>query len=255
MKIISTVYVLAAILSLCMPESIDLFLGIGVALSCAAYVLYVYIPLFFSKCSMWLGAGMFFLPVPILIAAAVLLEAKVMLFWLLFALTLGVGCVLPLVRFLCFRRRMYALFAGDACTFRSFLQEGRKTPLCVSRDTTEGKITLALLGDIGAVRYFPEQDTVTVQSVRALSAAFLHELERKEDTALHRTLLAPLMGRKQSLPYTAPDADTAAYLAVHPQCIVYNGAEPAEYGDRVGGYTLISPKTLESMLRRTQIKE
>ena len=249
-------YVLPAIAVFVVSDFVALFLGIGAALTCTAYVISVFLPMLYSKGSMWLGAGWLLLPVPLLIAAAILLPQKLLLFWLCAIGTMGVGGILPLVRFLLFRLRILRMFGVcGKSAFSSCITAGRRTPTCVTRITTEGEITLAVLGDIGAVRYYFDENAVVSQRVRALSADILHELERKDDTAFHRALLSPLTGEKKRMPHPMPSEDKPAYLIVHPHCIPYAGDTPAEYGARVGGYTWISPKTLENLLRRTQIKE
>ena len=253
--IVSFFWILLVLAAVIFPAEMPLLLGIGTVLSCAAYLFYVYIPLFFSKYSMWIGAGLLLLPVPIGIAAAVLVPQKAVIFTLLAVLSIGLAGILPPARYLCFRIRLYKLFGRDGkIGLFPFLREGRGTPLQIERETTEGKITLSVLGSIGTARYFLTEDAVVHQSVRALSAGFIAELERKEDTEFHHALLSPLTGAKTSQPYTAPSAD-AAYLVVHPHCTVYNGDITTECGDRIGVYTRITPKTLESMLRRIQIKE
>ncbi len=251
------VYTFVVVLSLIAPAYLPLLLGVSVLLTCGAYLLHVYIPMFFSGFSMWFGSGLFLLPVPILIAAAILVPQKLVVLWLYYVVTFVVGLVVPLVRYLRVRLSLYGIFKKyGKCSLRSFLMGGRRSPLHVSLETPAGKLSVGILGCVGAARYFVQDDSITAQRIRALAADILPEIEKKDDSSVIRSLLVPLMGRKMTAPFSPADGEDEAYLFVHPGCALYNGEKPSEMGERVGGYNVASLKFIRNTVQRmTENKE
>ena len=147
------VYSCIAILSLVMPEQLPFFLGLNVLFTCIAYIRHVYMPMFFSGFSMWVGPGVFFIPVLFMIAAAVFVPDKKAVLWILYGVTVCMGAVVPVIRYLHSRISLYRLL-GRYSTYSLFrwLFGGTKFPLRVTLETEAGKVTVAVLGNVGASR-------------------------------------------------------------------------------------------------------
>jgi ABC-type dipeptide/oligopeptide/nickel transport system ATPase component len=122
--------------------------------------------------------------------------------------------------------------------------------LRVTLETEKGKVTVAVLGNIGASRYYVDGNSVSVQRIRALTADILPELEKKEDSDFVRSLLLPLVGRKRTVSFACAEGCGEAYLFVHPGSVVYNAERPAETGDRVGGYNIKDKEELNRNFER-----
>ncbi|MBE6561967.1 MAG: hypothetical protein E7662_12670 [Ruminococcaceae bacterium] len=257
MVLFFAMYTFVVVLSLIFPAYLSVLLGVSIVLTCGAYLLHVYAPMFFSGFSMWVGPGLFLIPVPIMIIAAILVPQKNVILWVYYAVTVFFGVIIPLGRYLHIRLSLYRLLRKSGkCSLYSCLFAGRKTPLYVSLDTKEGKCTIGILGNPWAMRYFVTKDSITAQRIRALAADILPEIEKKEDSALVRSLLLPLMGRKRNASFACAEGSGEAYLLVHPGCVVYNEEKPAETGDCVGGYHIASLKYIRNTVRRlTENKE
>ena len=251
------VYSLIAVLSIVMPENLPFLLGLNVLFTCIVYIRHVYIPMFYSGFSMWFGPGVFFLPVLLMITAAVLVPDKKAVLWFYYGVTVFVGIVVPVIRYLHSRISLYRLIGkySEYSLFR-WLCGGEKTPLRVTLDTDEGKVTVAVLGNIGASRYIVDGNSVSVQRIRALAADILPKMEKKEDSDFVCSLLLPLVGRKRTVSFACAEGCDEAYLFVHPGSVIYNAEKPAEIGERVGGYNIASLKYIQNTVRRmTRIKE
>lgn len=102
-----TVYSSVMVLSLFFPAQIHMFLTLSVILVSAEYLLHVCVPFLFADAAWIIDYRLAFIPIPVLIAVAVFLPQKTLLLWSLYALTVVIGCLVPLLRCLYVRLTLY----------------------------------------------------------------------------------------------------------------------------------------------------
>lgn len=242
------VYTAVTVLSLLIPSQSGLWLTLSVLLVTAAYLLGVWYPYLFTRAAQFWGYRWGFAPVLIFIAAAVWIEQKTAVLWLLYAGTLTVGWMVPLTRYLAVRLRLYIVLRGKVSLGEIFFG-GRKSPLTVTLETSDGTAVVGILGTPGSSRYRVEGDTVISQPIRALSAHVLGDVEASASRMEVTAKMLLLAGKETAVPYVAPETEDA-YLFVHPHCLMMGEKGTADLGDRVGGYSLASAKTVRSVIRR-----
>lgn len=242
------VYTAMMIFSLWIPEQIVLWLVLAVILTIAAYMLCVWYPSLYDD-TFWLrGEFPAFAPVLLFIAAAVWIPQKTAVLWLLYAGTLTVGWMVPLIRYLAVRLRLYVVLRGKV-SLGEILFGGQKSPLTVTLETADGTAVVGILGTPGSSRYRVEGDALISQPIRALSARVLGDVEESASRMEVTGKMLLLAGKETSVPYDAPDTEDA-YLFVHPHCLMLGEKGTAALGDRVGGFSLASSKTVRSVIRR-----
>lgn len=239
------------LLSLLIPGQITMWLVLSVILVSAAYLLGVWYPFLFSRAAQfWGGYKLLFLPVLLFIAAAVWIEQKTAVLWSLYVGASIVGWLVPWMRYFLFRLQLYKALRGK-CSLYDLLFGGRKTPFSITLETTDGSVTVGILGTPGTTRYRFTEEEVISQPIRALSASVLGEVEDSASRMGCNGEMLLLSG-KQSFAAAAPPTTEDAYLLVHPHCFVWNEAGTVQPGDRVGGYSLASKKTVLSVIRRAK---
>lgn len=242
------VYTAVMVLSLLIPSQIVVWLVLSVLFVTAAYLIGVWYPYLFTRAAQFWGYRWGFAPVLLFIAAAVWIPQKTAVLWLLYAGTLTVGWIVPLIRYLAVRLRLYGVLRGKV-SLGEILFGGRKSPLTVTLETADGSAVVGILGTPGSSRYRVEGDSVISQPIRALSARVLGDVEGSTSRLDVTGKMLLLAGKETTVPYAAP-ATEEAYLFVHPHCLMLDEKGTAALGDRVGGYSLASAKTVRGVIRR-----
>ena len=106
------VYTAVMVLSLLIPSQTVLWLTLSVLFVTAAYLLGVWYPYLFTRAAQFWGYRWGFAPVLLFIAAAIWIEQKTAVLWILYAGTLTVGWIVPLIRYLAVRLRLYGVLRG-----------------------------------------------------------------------------------------------------------------------------------------------
>ncbi len=242
------VYTAVMVLSLLIPSQTVLWLTLSVLFVTAAYLLGVWYPYLFTRAAQFWGYRWGFAPVLIFIAAAIWIEQKTAVLWILYAGTLTVGWMVPLIRYLAVRLRLYVVLRGKV-SLGEILFGGQKSPLTVTLETADGMAVVGILGTPGTTRYCVEGDALISQPIRALSARVLGDVEESASRMEVTGKMLLLAGKETSVPYDAPETEDA-YLFVHPHCLMLDEKGTAALGDRVGGFSLASSKTVRSVIRR-----
>lgn len=242
------VYTAVMVLSLLIPSQTVLWLTLSVLFVTAAYLLGVWYPYLFTRAAQFWGYRWGFAPVLIFLAAAVWIERKTAVLWILYAGTLIVGWMVPLIRYLAVRLRLYIVLRGKV-SLGEILFGGRESPLTVTLETADGTAAVGILGTPGTTRYRVEGDAMISQPIRALSARVLGDVEESASRMEVTGKMLLLAGKETTVPYVAPETEDA-YLFVHPHCLMLDEKGTAGLGDRVGGYSLASSKTVRAVIRR-----
>lgn len=242
------VYTAVMVLSHLIPSQTVLWLTLSVLFVTAAYLLGVWYPYLFTRAAQFWGYRWGFAPVLLFIAAAVWIVQKTVVLWVLYAGTLTVGWIVPLIRYLAVRLRLYIVLRGKV-TLGEILFGGRKSPLTVTLETADSTAAVGILGTPGTTRYRVEGDAMISQPIRALSARVLGDVEESASRMEVTGKMLLLVGKETTVPYVAPETEDA-YLFVHPHCLMMGEKGTAGLGDRVGGYSLASSKTVRSVIRR-----
>lgn len=258
------------ILSFIYPQYIFTFYWITFALVYNLYCRRFYRTMHISRSSLRI---IHFLPIVLVAivfkAAENMTSALLSIILFTYAIVIIIHYVVPIVKYLKLRITLYRHVQKltkeknyrTSATFREFIFCGANAPHNIVIETPEITITLALLGAVGASRYMFEDSSLTAQRYSDYRLRHIEEIiemdkfeeDMKEEFAfpklnIIRTLFGPVLGIKhrRNLPAT-PETDKTLIILPENSFIQIDDRFVG-MGEKIGAYTVISPKTALAIL-------
>ncbi len=245
------------VLSYIFPDLIGIFLLISAVM--VSYVWFRRESLFLYNARFY--RGLFILP--IIALAVISIQSKIGFFalWLLYATVILINYVIPILKFLILRLRLYSHikkliktkgYRSSVNLFKTIFF-GSHTPYNIVVETPEKIVNVGVLGSVSASRYIFGQSTIVSQKFgngKRYMMEYISEIEKfEEDMEYIFPKLGPsFLGNKYRsyLPETA-DTDNSILL-LHPNCFIQNEEKIVGVGEKIWKYRIVSLKTVFAVL-------
>lgn len=193
---------------------------------------------------------------------------------LTYAAVILLNYLVPIVKYLKLRITLYMSLKKlikeknyrSSATLKEFLFKGANKPHLISIETPEAKVTVALLGAVGASRYIFEKDLVIAQRYsddRINDIEYYLEIENFEKNAddkysafsgipifyhLASPIVGPILGIKHRRYLPVIQDSDKTLLILQPNSFIKIDDRIAGMGEKIGPYTIVSAQTAFTIL-------